>query len=140
MGERTVEVFFEGLDFGEGPRWHEGRLWVSDFYAHKVCSFAPTGEPRVEDIKWPSEYGAVFPARVYSLEQGGGRYSVTVVDYTDAERIHAALMAADHVTGIASAREALALAEALGQPALRFEAARLIAVGLAQQGKTGLSA
>ena len=48
------------------------------------------GPPKVEDIKWPSEYGAVFPGRVYSIEQGGGRYSVTVIDYTDAERIHAA--------------------------------------------------
>ena len=48
------------------------------------------GQPKVEDIKWPSEYGAVFPGRVYSLEQNGGRYSVTVIDYTDAERIHAA--------------------------------------------------
>jgi len=48
------------------------------------------GQPKVEEIKWPSEYGAVFPGRVYSLEQKGGRYSVTVIDYTDAERIHAA--------------------------------------------------
>ena len=48
------------------------------------------GQPKVEEIKWPSEYGAVFPGRVYSLEQNGGRYSVTVIDYTDAERIHAA--------------------------------------------------
>ena len=48
------------------------------------------GQPKVEDIKWPSEYGAVFPGRVYSLEQNASRYSVTVIDYTDAERIHAA--------------------------------------------------
>src|SRR5690349_3233576 len=48
------------------------------------------GQPKVEEIKWPSEYGAVFPGRVYSLEQNASRYSVTVIDYTDAERIHAA--------------------------------------------------
>ncbi len=48
------------------------------------------GQPKVEEIKWASEYGAVFPGRVYSLEQNGSRYSVTVIDYTDAERIHAA--------------------------------------------------
>jgi hypothetical protein len=48
------------------------------------------GQPKVEEIKWPSEYGAVFPGRVNSLEQNGSRYSVTVIDYTDAERIHAA--------------------------------------------------
>jgi sugar lactone lactonase YvrE len=43
-----VELFAESLDFGEGPRWHDGRLWVSDFYARHVVSFDPTGERRVE--------------------------------------------------------------------------------------------
>jgi tetratricopeptide (TPR) repeat protein len=51
-------------------------------------------------------------------------------------RATAALMAADHVTGVASARQALALAGALGTPGQRFEAARLLAVGLAQEGRT----
>lgn len=49
-------------------------------------------------------------------------------------RATAALMAADHVTGVASARAAMALAEGLSQRWLRFDAARLLAVGLAQQG------
>jgi sugar lactone lactonase YvrE len=43
-----VEVFHSGLDFGEGPRWHDGRLWLSDFFAHRVSSFDPTGNQRVE--------------------------------------------------------------------------------------------
>lgn len=47
------------------------------------------GTPEVRDITYASEYGAVFPGRVYSLEDGPNRYSVTVIDYTDAERIHA---------------------------------------------------
>jgi tetratricopeptide (TPR) repeat protein len=51
-------------------------------------------------------------------------------------RANASLMAADHVTGVASAREALMLADGLGQPWLRFEATRLLAVGLSQQGNT----
>jgi sugar lactone lactonase YvrE len=45
---REIEIFYEGLDFGEGPRWHEGRLWLSDFYPHQVLSFASTGDRRVE--------------------------------------------------------------------------------------------
>ena len=28
----------EGIDFGEGPRWHDGRLWFSDFYQHTISS------------------------------------------------------------------------------------------------------
>jgi len=61
-------------------------------YTNRVDRFEVNfpGEPKIEEIKWPSEYGAVFPARVYSLAQGASRYSITVVDYTDAERIHAA--------------------------------------------------
>jgi hypothetical protein len=47
------------------------------------------GQPKVQDLKWHSEYGADFPAHVYSVDQGSSHYSVTVVDYTDAERIHA---------------------------------------------------
>ncbi len=27
-----------GLYFGEGPRWHDGKLWFSDFYSHKVMT------------------------------------------------------------------------------------------------------
>jgi len=37
-----------GLYFGEGPRWHEGRLWFSDFYAHAVKSIDESGQLRTE--------------------------------------------------------------------------------------------
>ena len=38
----------EGIYFGEGPRWHDGRLWFSDFYAHTVKSIDESGDMRVE--------------------------------------------------------------------------------------------
>ncbi|UCE85001.1 MAG: SMP-30/gluconolactonase/LRE family protein [Deltaproteobacteria bacterium] len=31
-----TNVLLQGLAFGEGPRWHEGRLWFSDMHAHVV--------------------------------------------------------------------------------------------------------
>lgn len=37
------EVFVDGVDFGEGPRWHDGRLWYSDFYQHSVYAVSPDG-------------------------------------------------------------------------------------------------
>ncbi len=37
------EQFLAGLDFGEGPRWHDGRLWYSDFYQHRVYSVSADG-------------------------------------------------------------------------------------------------
>ncbi len=32
----TTEVLLTGLHFGEGPRWHQDRLWFSDFYRHGI--------------------------------------------------------------------------------------------------------
>lgn len=46
------------------------------------------GEPSVRTIDYPTEYGVTLPARVYTVEDRGSRYSVTVVDYTQAERLH----------------------------------------------------
>jgi hypothetical protein len=48
------------------------------------------GEPEVHEIQYDSEYGAVFPGRVYSADVDGRRYSVTVIDYSNAEAIHEA--------------------------------------------------
>ena len=36
------------IDFGEGPRWHDGRLWYSDFYQHRIASIGPDGDSRNE--------------------------------------------------------------------------------------------
>ncbi len=33
-----------GLAFGEAPRWHEGRLWFSDFFRHGIFSLGDDGE------------------------------------------------------------------------------------------------
>ena len=44
----TAEPFVSGLFFGECPRWHDGRLWYSDFFDRTVLSVSPDGERRVE--------------------------------------------------------------------------------------------
>ena len=36
------------LSFPEGPRWHMGRLWLSDFYTHRVLAVSMDGA--VEEI------------------------------------------------------------------------------------------
>lgn len=38
------EVVVDGLRFGEGPRWHEGRLWFSDMHEGVVLAMTPAGE------------------------------------------------------------------------------------------------
>jgi sugar lactone lactonase YvrE len=41
MADTTTLI--SGLHFGEGPRWHNGRLQVSDFYQHAVLSIGTDG-------------------------------------------------------------------------------------------------
>lgn len=43
-----ARVLADGLYFGEGPRWHDGRLWFSDFYDHRVKSLDESGAVRTE--------------------------------------------------------------------------------------------
>lgn len=38
-----TETLVDGLRFGEGPRWHEGRLWFSDMHAQTVFELSPEG-------------------------------------------------------------------------------------------------
>ena len=47
-------------------------------------------EPTVKEISYATEYGVTLPGRVHSYESGGSRYAVTVVDYTNIQKLHAA--------------------------------------------------
>jgi sugar lactone lactonase YvrE len=44
---QVVTRFADGLHLVETPRWHEGRLWVSDMWDHAVWSFGPDGDRRL---------------------------------------------------------------------------------------------
>jgi hypothetical protein len=72
------------------PVFAQSTSWTP--YVSEQDYFAVTfpGEPSVEDIVYPTEYRIELPGRVHSLEDRGYRYSVTVVDYTDAIDIHLA--------------------------------------------------
>jgi sugar lactone lactonase YvrE len=43
MGERALATLVDGGTFFEGPRWHDGRWYVSDFYRHAVLAVTPDG-------------------------------------------------------------------------------------------------
>jgi hypothetical protein len=64
--------------------------WIQ--YASRTDFFGVNfpAEPKVQDITYPTEYGITLPGHVYSVERGPNRYSVTVVDYKDTEKIHTA--------------------------------------------------
>src|SRR5688500_197107 len=87
MGTR---VLYEGLAFGEGPRWHEGRLWLSDMHAHTVLAIGLDGaaEGICEVPNRPSGLGwlpdgrllvvSMADRKLLRLEPGGG-----LVDHAD---------------------------------------------------------
>jgi len=64
--------------------------WIQ--YASRTDFFGVNfpGEPKVQDITYPTEYGISLPGHGYSVDKGPNRYSVTVVDYSGAEKIHTA--------------------------------------------------
>ena len=55
----TPTTLLTDLCFGEGPRWHEGRLYLSDMHDHRVLAVDENGnaETVVEVATWPSGLG-----------------------------------------------------------------------------------
>jgi sugar lactone lactonase YvrE len=47
MATRQLRTVFEGGSYFEGPRWHDGAWWVSDFYTHRVTRVSPDGDGTV---------------------------------------------------------------------------------------------
>ena len=43
----AAEVLMEGIVFGESPRWHDGRLWFSDWGANQVIALGIDGSHEV---------------------------------------------------------------------------------------------
>jgi len=90
-----ARILADGLHFGEGPRWHEGRLWFSDFYDHAVKSLDASGAIRTEVAidDQPSGLGWLPDGRLLVVAMR--RRQVLRVD-PDAVKVHAEL------TGVAT--------------------------------------
>jgi len=57
---RDLDMLLDGGTFFEGARWHDGRWWVSDFYAHRVISVDPDGGGVTEAMKVEQPSGLGF--------------------------------------------------------------------------------
>jgi sugar lactone lactonase YvrE len=55
---RQSEPFVDDLCFSESPRWHDGRLWFSDFYDSAVYSVDPAGRRR-QEVDVPGQPGGL---------------------------------------------------------------------------------
>ncbi|MCZ6474919.1 MAG: hypothetical protein O6700_01200 [Gammaproteobacteria bacterium] len=69
-----------------GPAFAEN--WMTYIDQSQFFSVNFPAEPDVREISYPSEYGAIFPAHVYTVQNGRNFYSVTVVDFTDGQQIY----------------------------------------------------
>ena len=74
--------------FMSGPSF--GQEWIQ--YASRADLFGVNfpSEPKVQDIAYATEFDITLPGHIYSADSGASRYSVTVVDYTDVEKVHTA--------------------------------------------------
>ena len=74
--------FIDGIVYGEGPRWHNDRLWFSDGPPGRVCSVGETGDVAVEaEVAHASGLGwlpdgtlvvsALFESKIYHVDRQG---------------------------------------------------------------------
>ncbi|MGH9197650.1 MAG: hypothetical protein ACRD1T_18140 [Acidimicrobiia bacterium] len=74
-------LLMSGASFAQG--------WIEYHSREDFFSVNFPGQPTVRDITYASEYGLTLPGRVHSYVDGPNRYSVTAVDYSNAEKLHA---------------------------------------------------
>lgn len=78
----TLILLIPGMTLAQG--------WFEYIDRSSYFSVSFPAEPVVREIAYESPLGLIFPAQVYRADDTrGGAYAVTVVDFTDAERLHA---------------------------------------------------
>lgn len=85
-----ADVVAEGLHFGEGPRWHGGQLWFSDFYDRAVKTIDADGnvEAALEIDDQPSGLGWLPDGRMLVVAMTSRQLLVVDGDRVD---VHADL-------------------------------------------------
>ena len=52
-----------GLGLPESPRWHDGRLWVADWTAGRVCAIVVSEQHLMDYTDWDGTvFGVAAPA------------------------------------------------------------------------------
>ena len=74
----TTEILIDGFTFTEGPRWHEGRLYFSDFFTHRVLAVDTKGQHETI-VKTPCQ-----PSGLGWLPDG----SLLIVSMNDQKLLH----------------------------------------------------
>ena len=85
----TLELspFLDGLKFGEGPRWHDGRLWLSDIEHGRVLAVDGDGQlDVVVETEGPSGLGWLPDGRLVISTLG--KSHLLVVDGGEVTILH----------------------------------------------------
>lgn len=102
----TPTPFLTGLCFGEGPRWHDGRLYLSDMHDHRVIAVGADAKPQtiVEVEHQPSGLGwtpdgdlLVVSMTNRALLRYNGKRLTTVADLSKLASFHCNDMVVDHL-------------------------------------------
>ncbi len=105
MREHTATLLADDFIFLEGPKWRDGKLWVSDVFDHKVYRISPSGwrELVCEVPNRPSGLGflpdgtpIVVSSKDFRLYRIEGSKIVEYADLTAYVRGHVNDFAVDH--------------------------------------------
>lgn len=66
-----------------------GQEWIEYYSRADFFMVTFPGQPTVRDITYATEFGITLPGHLHVYEDGPSRYSVTVVDYADVQKMHA---------------------------------------------------
>jgi sugar lactone lactonase YvrE len=95
MPSRHLTTVVDGLGYPEAPRWHQGRIWCTDFLSRTVLSFGPDGSRAVHGYLpgQPSGLGfgpgnevlvvSVYDRKLIRIENESPRIAADIAPYAN---------------------------------------------------------
>ena len=113
---RTLTTLFEGGNYFECPRWHDGRWWASDFYRRAVFTYDADGrEERVLEVEGqPSGLGWLPDGDLLVVSMKDRRVLRRASDGTVTEHADVSALTSGHLNDMIVDRQGVAYAGNFG--------------------------
>lgn len=113
---RALTPLYEGGNYFECPRWHDGRWWVADFYRHTIFTYDADGreEPQVEVEGQPSGLGWLPDGDLLVVSMKDRRVLRRAADGTLSEHADVSAFATGHLNDMIVDRQGRAYAGNFG--------------------------
>ena len=113
---RTLTTLFEGGNYFECPRWHDGRWWASDFYRRAVFTYDADGhEERMLDVEGqPSGLGWLPDGDLLVVSMKDRRVLRRASDGTVTEHADVSALTSGHLNDMIVDRQGFAYAGNFG--------------------------